>query len=171
MDRDHRLVPLELIREFTRSKAELSSIRTVADEAGVGRSTMHKFITAGTMPHPRVRRLLALWYLRQKDGLGIDETELMRPYQQVFRILLSEVPEAAHASVTAAVLVCVAEGCTEEGEEVPRWVTVMRERLPWAGLNTHRTLAQATTLRPAEEAARDNEARGAITVQTRETEL
>lgn len=42
---DHRTVPLEVLREFARSYAELTSLRTVAEDAGVGRSTVHSFIT------------------------------------------------------------------------------------------------------------------------------
>jgi hypothetical protein len=46
---DHRTVPVEVLREFARSQVELSSIRLVAEDAGVGRSTVHKFISAGTI--------------------------------------------------------------------------------------------------------------------------
>ena len=124
---DHRTVPLEVLREFARSQAELSSIRVVAEDAGVGRSTLHKFITADTTPHPRVRRLLALWYLRRVSG--IDETELVRPYVSALEVLIGDVPEPSRGRATTAVLNDVDQAYADAGEAAPRWVSVLRERL------------------------------------------
>lgn len=124
---DHRTVPLEVLREFARSQAELSSIRLVAEDASVGRSTLHKFITAGTVPHPRVRRLLALWYLRRVSG--IDEVELVRPYVSALGVLFGDVPEPSRGRATTAVLDTVDRAYADAGEEPPRWVNVLRTRL------------------------------------------
>lgn len=124
---DQRTVPLEVLREFARSQAELTSIRLVAEDAGVGRSTLHKFITAGTMPHPRVRRLLALWYLRRLGG--VDETELVRPYASALEVLVGDVPELTRARVTTDVLDRVDQGYSDAGEEAPRWTSALRRRL------------------------------------------
>jgi hypothetical protein len=124
---DHRTVPLEVLREFARSQAELSSIRLVAEDAGVGRSTLHKFITASTTPHPRVRRLLALWYLRRLSG--VDEMELIRPYVSALEILIADVPSTSRGRVTTDVLDSVDRGYAVAGEESPRWVKVLRTRL------------------------------------------
>lgn len=121
---DHRAVPLEVLREFTRSMAETSSIRLVAEDAGLNRSTVHKFITAGSTPHPRCRRLLALWYLRRVEG--IDEMDLLRPYAAALDVLLAEVPETALRSVTLNVLRSIRDGFAEQ--EAPRWLNVMGER-------------------------------------------
>ena len=124
---DHRSVPVEVLREFARSQAELSSIRMIADDAGVGRSTLHKFITAGTTPHPRVRRLLALWYLRRMSGL--DELELIRPYVAALDVLFGDVPDPARARATRGVLDNVDRAYAELGEASPRWVEVLRTRM------------------------------------------
>jgi hypothetical protein len=124
---DHRTVPLEVLREFARSQAELSSIRLVAEDAGVGRSTLHKFISAGTMPHPRVRRLLALWYLRRVSG--IDELELVRPYVAALEVLFGSLPEPYRGRAMMAVLDDVDHACTDAGEETPRGVKALRSRL------------------------------------------
>ena len=124
---DHRTVPLEVLREFARSQAELSSIRHVAEDAGVGRSTVHKFISAGTMPHPRVRRLLALWYLRRVSG--VDELELIRPYTSALEVVFGDLPEPFRGRVTLAVLDNVDRAYGEAGEETPRWVKALRTRL------------------------------------------
>lgn len=124
---DHRAVPLEVLREFARSYAELSSIRAVAEDAGVSRSGVHKFITAGTTPHPRVRRLLALWYLRRLEG--VDETEFLRPYMAALDVLLSEAPERDRDSVTLAVLAGVERGFANVDAPPPRWAAVMHARI------------------------------------------
>lgn len=124
---DHRKVPLEVLREFVRSQTELSSIRLVAEDAGVSRSTVHKFINAGTTPHPRVRRLLALWYLRQVSGF--DEMELIRPYVSALEILCGEVPEPTRGPTMLAVMADVEHAYTQSEEEAPRWVKILRTRL------------------------------------------
>jgi hypothetical protein len=122
----YRTVPVEVLREFVRSQAELSSLRYVAEDAGVGRSTVHKFITAGTMPHPRVRRLLALWYLRRLEG--VNEIEFLRPYVSALDVLLAEVAEPS-PDVTLTVLEGMAKGFENAGEQTPRWLQVLRARL------------------------------------------
>lgn len=124
---DHRTVPLEVLREFARSQVELSSIRHVAEDAGVGRSTVHKFISAGTMPHPRVRRLLALWYLRRLSGL--DELELIRPYASALEVVFGDLPEPFRGRAMLSVLDYVDRAYTDLGEETPRWVKALRTRL------------------------------------------
>jgi hypothetical protein len=124
---DHRKVPLEVLREFTRDQAELTSLRAVADDAGVGRSTLHKFVQAGTHPHPRTRRLLALWYLRRR--VGIDETELIRPYRAALALLVGEVPSIARERSLAEVLDGIARGHVTARDPVPRWLEVVRERI------------------------------------------
>jgi DNA-binding IclR family transcriptional regulator len=124
---DHRTIPLEVLREFVRSQAELSSIRHVAEDAGVGRSTVHKFIAAGTTPHPRVRRLLALWYQRRLNG--VDELELVRPYVSALKILFGDVPDSFRGRAMLAVLDDVERAYIDAEEEAPPWIPALRTRL------------------------------------------
>lgn len=133
---DHRTVPLEVLREFARSHLELTSLRAVAEDAGVGRSTVHKFVTAGTTPHPRVRRLLGLWYLRQLDG--VDETEIARPYIAALEVLLGDVPQASRRLAAADVLDGIGRGYSAGGETPPRWVEVVRKRTTGPNTGTGR---------------------------------
>jgi hypothetical protein len=128
---DHRSVPVEVLRDFARHQVELSSIRLVAEDAGVGRSTLHKFISGGTMPHSRVRRLLALWYLRRLSG--VDETELVRPYLSALEILTADVPESTRWRATSEVLDSLDRGFIAVGEETPRWMKVLRTRVARSG--------------------------------------
>lgn len=86
----HRDVPLEVLRDSTRGMAERTSLRCVAEDAGVGTSTVHTFISSRTIPHPRVRRLLALWYLRRREGTS--EIDLLRPYLAGLGVLLADAP-------------------------------------------------------------------------------
>jgi hypothetical protein len=124
---DHRSVPLEVLRDFARSEAELTSIRLAAEDAGVGRTTLHKFITAGTKPHLRVRRRLALWYVRRLPG--VVEAELVRPYVSVLSVLLDNVPELSRRRATLDVLDSIGHGYECAGEAKPRWLGVLRTRL------------------------------------------
>ena len=125
-------MPLEVLREFARGQVERSSLRLAAEDACVGRSTLHKFITAGTKPHPRVRRLLGLWYLRGLEG--VDELELIRPYRAALAVLLSDVPATAAEGVVSRILESIEQGFTDPDEALPRWLDVLRKRMHrWAG--------------------------------------
>lgn len=124
---DHRKVPLEVIRDAVRSAAELTSFRAVAEDAGVGRSTLQAFIARGSTPHPRIRRLLAMWYIRV--CAGIEETELIRPYRDALAVLVGDVPGTTREQSLGEVLEGVARGHLRAGEPVPRWVEVVRMRI------------------------------------------
>lgn len=124
---DHRAVPLEVLRDFARSVAELGCIRETAQDAGVGRSTLHHFITKGTTPHPRIRRLLALWYLRRVSGL--DELDYLRPYLAALDVLLSDASESVREDATLDVLTSVENRYVAAGQDAPPWIAVMRSRV------------------------------------------
>jgi hypothetical protein len=96
---DYRGVPLEVLRDFAHSRAAMTSIRAIADEAGIGRSTMHKFMLGRTDPQPRVRRLLALWYLRTLAEAEI--IDVVRPYLSAMGVLLSGIPQHERDGATA----------------------------------------------------------------------
>lgn len=66
-----RAVPLDTLRAYVLTVSERSSLRAVAERSGIGRTTVLAFLN-GTRPHPRIRRLLALWYLRETGGTQVD---------------------------------------------------------------------------------------------------
>jgi hypothetical protein len=70
---EHRTVPLHVLREFYRDMVELTSIRSVASAAGISHSTLHTFVADETVPHPRNRRKLALYYF-QASGSARQST-------------------------------------------------------------------------------------------------
>lgn len=123
---EHRAVPVEDLRRFARDQAELTSIRQVAAEVGLGRTTLHKFIAGETMPHPRIRRLLALWYLRRHVPAADDAA--VRPYRSALDVLLSGLPDEARPRAASDVLDVLARG--HAPGERPAWLDALRPGPP-----------------------------------------
>jgi hypothetical protein len=86
-------VPIGAVRDLAREHAERSSLCLLAPEIGLGHTTLHNFFS-GAAPHPRVRRLLGLWYLRVT---GSPEDKL-RTYVAAVDVLLADVHESAPLS-------------------------------------------------------------------------
>jgi hypothetical protein len=122
---DHRAVPVETLREFARDRAELTSVRQVAAEAGLGRTTLRNFLTRETTPHPRVRRLLALWYLSEKAKA--QKPFLREDYASAFDILLENLPDDHRARATAALIERLAAMHASAGVEIPPALAELRE--------------------------------------------
>jgi hypothetical protein len=120
---DHRAVPLEVLRDFVRSQTELSSIRQVAAEVGLGRTTLNAFINAETNPHPRVRRVIALWYLQKLEQA--PDIDVARPYVSALEILLADVPEDRKREAQQSLLELLGETHAAVGE-APRWLELLR---------------------------------------------
>ncbi len=117
---DHRSIPLEVLRDFIRSQCELTSTRAVAAETGLGRTTLHAFMNGATKPHPRVRRVLALWYLRKMNEA--PDIDIVRPYESALSILLSSLPPEHQDSARALLI----KGLRAlHGTPVPRWLQLL----------------------------------------------
>jgi AcrR family transcriptional regulator len=123
---DHRAVPVETLREFARDRAELTSVRQVAAEAGLGRTTLRNFLTRDTTPHPRVRRLLALWYLSEKAKAQKPFSQ--EDYVSAFDILLEQLPDDHRARATAALVEELVATYVNAGVEIPPALAELRER-------------------------------------------
>lgn len=123
--RDYRTIPVDVLRDFARTQTEVTSIRQVADDVGVGRSTLHKFILGRTAPQPRVRRLLGLWYVKRVDAaLDVD---VARPYAGALDTLLAGLPEAQRTGTAAKLLADLEGGYADAGAPWPRWLQLLRE--------------------------------------------
>lgn len=123
--KDYRTIPVDVLRDFARTQTEVTSIRQVADDVGVGRSTLHKFILGRTSPQPRVRRLLALWYVKRVDAaLDVD---VARPYAGALDTLLAGLPEAQRPGTAGKLLADLEGGWAEAGAPRPRWLELLRE--------------------------------------------
>jgi hypothetical protein len=118
-----RDVPIDAVRDLARDHAERTSLRQLAPEIGLGHSTLHNFLN-GAAPHPRVRRLLALWYLRVTGGGDDAET-----YAAAVDVLLASVPEEARSSAASDLLDVLERGYDASGTARPPWLTALRERL------------------------------------------
>lgn len=117
---DHRSVPLDVLRDFIRSQCELASVRAVAAETGLGRTTLHAFINGATKPHPRVRRTLALWYLAKVNEA--PDIDVLRPYESALAILISSLPPDAQEAARA-LLVDDLRGL--HSAPLPRWLQLL----------------------------------------------
>ena len=126
MLQDHRSIPVEVLRDFARTQCEMTSIRAAADEAGIGHSTLHKFILGRTTPKPRVRRLLGLWYLRKKAEL--PHVDLVRPYVSALSILLGNLPEESRVDAQAEAIAALCSIHDSLYVQRPRWLDVLAER-------------------------------------------
>ena len=116
-----RAVPLEMMRTWFVDRCELASIRTVAADVGLGRTTLHKFVAGNTDPHPRVRRLLAVYYLRMRDGGG-EQSDV----RAALDLLAAYVPPAARPGLLAELIAAMRRGFLAAGLDVPPWL----EQLP-----------------------------------------
>src|SRR5690349_12124600 len=123
---DHRAVPVETLREFARDRAELSSVRQVAAEVGLGRTTLHNFIYENTTPHPRVRRLLALWYLREKEK---EKAEISpETYTSALGVLFGDLPSLDRAQAMATLVESVAAMYENMGVPLPPGLADLRKK-------------------------------------------
>lgn len=118
---DHRSIPLDVLREFVRSQAEITSVRAVAQTVGVGRTTLHNFLYEGTTPHPRIRRLLGLWYIAEHNKP--PDFEVVRPYVSALSILVSTLPTDQQGTARALL---VDDLCALHGEPLPRWLQLLK---------------------------------------------
>jgi hypothetical protein len=121
---DFRSVPLEVLRDFVRTRAEATSIRQVAAEMRLGRTTLHSFINEETTPHPRIRRIIALWYLDWVDTA--PDFDLVRPYASALEMLVRGLPEQQREGTVAIVLGGLESGYIGGGESPPHWLEVLQ---------------------------------------------
>jgi hypothetical protein len=119
---DHRRIEIEVLREFVRTQAELTSLRAIAEDAGVPRSTVHKFANENTMPHPRIRRLLGLWYLRRAPAEEI--AVVLHPWRAAVDKLLSDLAGPERRLAERELLYAL-EGIYDIRRERPRWLELL----------------------------------------------
>lgn len=101
----------------------MTSIRQAADEVGISHSAFHKFVGGRTAPQPRVKRLLALWYLAKRDqALDID---IARPYAAAFNVIFAEMPLEQRKRTEEIVLAALEDGFDLGAVPRPRWLTIL----------------------------------------------
>lgn len=121
--KDPRSVPVEVLRDFARSQTEVASIRVVADAVGIGRSTLNKFILGRTSPQPRIRRLLALWYLERSEFAA--EYDVVRTYASALDTLTSLLTTERRTATATRIIAELEAGFAADNIQVPRWLHVL----------------------------------------------
>lgn len=124
---DHRSVPLEVLRDFVRARAELSSLRDVAAQTGLGRTTLHSFINGETKPHPRVRRAMGLWYFAKMNEA--PDIDIVRPYEAAISVLLAALPDAERGTARALVIDDLRSPHAQTDTPLPRWLELLQSTL------------------------------------------
>lgn len=126
---DHKSVPLDVLREFTREEAERTSLRHVAARVGLGRTTVQKFVAGETTPHPRVRRRLALWYLSEQAAASGGAAA--EAYGAALDVLVGPLPPALRRATALALVDAVEQAYAAHGAPMPAGLAAARER--WRG--------------------------------------
>jgi len=115
---DWREVPIPTLRSWYADRAERSSLRAVGEECGVVHSTLHKFLSGGSTPHPRTRALLAEHYLRAQ---GVDDRG-----PTALRTLAGYFDPEQREDVLRRLLDVMESECARCGRAAPEWVSTMR---------------------------------------------
>lgn len=102
------------IREAVRDALELSSLRILAVEIGVGHSTLHNF-ASGASPHPRVRRTLYDWFVaRNAAPSPIHPSRL--------DALTEGLPDHVRRRLRPLLATVLKGGYVDGGVNVPAWL-------------------------------------------------
>jgi hypothetical protein len=115
---DPDAVPIDELRRSVRHECKQRSQREVAAEIGLGRTTLHNFVTRETNPHPRVRNLLHKWYRTRavQDGGALS----------AWAVLLDGLPAEVVAVAYGRFLDTVEWAHREAGREPPAWLANAR---------------------------------------------
>jgi DNA repair protein RadC len=115
-----RAVPIEELREHAAERVAKSSLRAVALEIGIGRSTLFTFLKLESLTvHQRTRRQLALWYLTDAPRRDSRAAALA--------VLLSGITDpAAHEAAEAGLLRDLEEHYVRAGVPAPDWIGRLR---------------------------------------------
>lgn len=94
-------VPIEVLRDFARAESERTSVRAVANEIGIGRTTFQNFVSHDTSPHPRIKRRLTLWYLERSARREREPASGSLTHALV--VLAADLPMSSRDHVRAAI--------------------------------------------------------------------
>ncbi|HST60798.1 MAG TPA: hypothetical protein VLK84_19005 [Longimicrobium sp.] len=128
VDKDaRRAIPVEQLRRWYQDQCELTSIRDVCTDVGIGRTTLHKFVAGETIPHPRNRRMLALHYVK-RVGLAEPDDEDGRMAESAVGLLSRFFPPKNQRRMRLVLLDRMEDEFREAGCDVPEWLPRLRER-------------------------------------------
>lgn len=115
-------ISVSALRAYVRERVAGTSIRTTAQEIGMGHSTLYKFI-GGTTPQARMRTRLVAWYLRERRG--------REPAQvAAARALLADLPGPERIGAVAVLADSLEYIYATARQPAPGWLPLVRKH-PW----------------------------------------
>jgi predicted transcriptional regulator len=115
-------ISVDALRAYVRERSASTSIRAVAQQIGVGHSTLYKFI-GGSTPRARVRARLLAWYVRERRG--------REPAQvAAARALLSDLPRLEKTRAVGVLADSLEYIYATARQPSPGWLVLVRKH-PW----------------------------------------
>jgi hypothetical protein len=119
-------VDIGVVRRYANARADASSIRQIAVEAGLGHTTFYKFLH-GSTPYARNRILLCEWYLKAYRVHPVGEPTVF-PVQLLNRpeghldALLFELRDDARAEARLRITTAISQAYRRMGLPIPEWL-------------------------------------------------
>jgi hypothetical protein len=123
-------VDIAVVRRYANARADASSIRQIAGQAGLGSTTFYNFLH-GSNPYPRTRILLCEWWLRESRVHPVGEPAAV-PVQPLNRpeghldALLFELRDNARAEARLRITTAIAQGYRRMELPIPEWLYLGR---------------------------------------------
>lgn len=128
-------VDIDLVRKYAQTRADASSVRSLAGRIGLGHTTLDKFLE-GSDPYPKNRTLLVEWYLREhgthpaRERLEVPtglarrvEARLEEPRpEDHLDTLLGDLRGEARAEARRRIADALARAYRRMGRPAPRWL-------------------------------------------------
>lgn len=118
-------VELEVLRAFARERVETSSVRKIAADVGCNPSTLHKFITSESVPYPRLRRLLTVWYHTEASPGSRAGPEGSK-HVAGLALLTAHLSPGLRPAAGRALLAALAHFHASTGTQAPGWLSTSR---------------------------------------------
>lgn len=115
-----RAVDVEAMREWYREQVERGSIRQVAKLCGIGHSSLHNFLS-GASPHPRIRSVLARYYLSQGN-----DPDHAKPALDALMLLPPGIEGQERQRLHGVIMGVIEQAYRARGDEPARWIAQMQ---------------------------------------------
>ena len=119
-----RAALVERVRAWVEVRLQETSLRDLADETGIAKSTIDKFVRGNTVPDNRTWPKLRLWYLqdRQARRASMHDPESMA---LLFLTTLENIPARARTSAIRSMVDYLRMLHREASAPEPEWLDVL----------------------------------------------
>ncbi len=117
-------VPVEMLREAARVRAEETSLRTAAAEIGMSHRGLEDFL-GGTRPHTSTAKKLTEWYLKRAAAGELDV--LPEIAEAALAVLTRHLPPEGRANAKARILAALCAATDLSSSAPPRWLNARTE--------------------------------------------